>query len=263
MRLLATGAPSLLRLNIISSLRHVRRKTFPAHTHNPQVLVLGKKKTVSKKRPPPLPEKVQREVSSPTPYKSCLEWVGVVQGVIIGVWTFTGRGMSDLRWNLRRRGICSNSVYVMNGSLKAPKKCRTITAVSSTLNVTPRAYCIAKVNISPREEQNRTGALSGVRGLNGRWTTKAKQETPPVQTEAGQPVDHALLGGAQSDSAAVNVGVDAAEGAGDLCLGMAVGISPAQLVTFVASFREVAPGAELVLFFEAPISARFNDIIDM
>lgn len=57
-------------------------------------------------------------------------------------------------------------------------------------------------------------------------------------------------------------GVDGAPGAGDLCLGMAVGISPAQLVTFAASFREFAPSADLFLFFEAPTSERFNDIID-
>lgn len=58
-------------------------------------------------------------------------------------------------------------------------------------------------------------------------------------------------------------GVDAAAAAsGDLCLSMAIGISPAQLVTFAASFREVAPTARLVMFFEAPTSDRFNDIID-
>lgn len=60
----------------------------------------------------------------------------------------------------------------------------------------------------------------------------------------------------------VGVNAEEAPGAGDLCLGMAVGISPAQLVTFVASFREVSPLADLVLFFEAPTSERFNDIID-
>lgn len=59
-----------------------------------------------------------------------------------------------------------------------------------------------------------------------------------------------------------NGGVDAVPGAGDLCLSMAIGISPAQLVTFAASFREVAPVARLVMFFEAPTSDRFNDIVD-
>lgn len=49
---------------------------------------------------------------------------------------------------------------------------------------------------------------------------------------------------------------------GDLCMGMAVGISAAQLVTFVASFRENSPLADLVLFFEAPASARFREIIE-
>ena len=58
-------------------------------------------------------------------------------------------------------------------------------------------------------------------------------------------------------------GVDTAlMGASDLCLGMAIGISPGQLVIFAASFREVAPLARLVMFFEAPTSDRFNDIID-
>jgi len=66
----------------------------------------------------------------------------------------------------------------------------------------------------------------------------------------------------QPDFATRIVGGDAAQGVRDLCLSMAVGISPAQLVAFVASFREVAPGAELVLFFEAPLSARFADIVD-
>lgn len=51
-------------------------------------------------------------------------------------------------------------------------------------------------------------------------------------------------------------------GVGDLCLGMAVGLSAAQLVTFVASFRETSPLADLVLFFEAPASARFREIIE-
>lgn len=53
-----------------------------------------------------------------------------------------------------------------------------------------------------------------------------------------------------------------APGVGDLCLGMAVGISAAQLVTFVASFRETSPLADLVLFFEAPANARFREIIE-
>lgn len=57
-------------------------------------------------------------------------------------------------------------------------------------------------------------------------------------------------------------GVDPAPGGGDLCLSMAIGISPAQLVTFAASFREFAPVARLVMFFEAPTSDRFKDIID-
>lgn len=56
-------------------------------------------------------------------------------------------------------------------------------------------------------------------------------------------------------------GANAAPVAGDLCLGIAIGISPAQLVAFAASFREVAPVARLVMFFEAPTSDRFNDII--
>lgn len=60
--------------------------------------------------------------------------------------------------------------------------------------------------------------------------------------------------------AAKSAGVDAVPR--DVCLGMAVGIRPAQLVTFAASFREVAPLADLVLFFEAPTSERFEDIID-
>lgn len=62
-------------------------------------------------------------------------------------------------------------------------------------------------------------------------------------------------------SAGIKSGLGAA-GPGDLCLSMAVGISPEQLVTFAASFREVAPLADLVMFFEAPTSEIFNDIID-
>lgn len=41
----------------------------------------------------------------------------------------------------------------------------------------------------------------------------------------------------------------------DLCLGTAVSDTDVQLVTFVASFREVAPWADLILF----VDARSND----
>lgn len=47
----------------------------------------------------------------------------------------------------------------------------------------------------------------------------------------------------------------------DLCVGMAVGITTAQLVTFVASFREASPLAELVLFVDAQQSDRFKEIV--
>lgn len=112
-----------------------------------------------------------------------------------------------------------------------------------------------KINVSRREEHG-IGVRSAFR------TVKNAKEISPVQTGTGWPAGSTLPEETQPGFAARNVGGDAVQGAGDLCLGMAVGISPAQLVTFVASFREVAPRAELILFFEAPINARFTDIID-
>lgn len=53
-----------------------------------------------------------------------------------------------------------------------------------------------------------------------------------------------------------------APGAGDLCLGMSFGVSDERLVTFVASFREAAPLADLILFLEAPASARSKEITE-
>lgn len=49
----------------------------------------------------------------------------------------------------------------------------------------------------------------------------------------------------------------------DLCLGTAVGVADVQLVTFAASFREVAPLADLVLFVDgrAGGGGRRDDII--
>lgn len=49
----------------------------------------------------------------------------------------------------------------------------------------------------------------------------------------------------------------------NLCLGTAVGVTNVQLVTFAASFREVAPSADLVLFVDARSSdARREGIIE-
>lgn len=48
----------------------------------------------------------------------------------------------------------------------------------------------------------------------------------------------------------------------DLCLGMAIGVSAAHLVTFVASFREASPQAELVLFLEEPVREKLKEITD-
>lgn len=48
----------------------------------------------------------------------------------------------------------------------------------------------------------------------------------------------------------------------DLCLGMAIGVSAAQLVTFAASFREASPQAELILFLEEPMKDKLKEITD-
>lgn len=109
----------------------------------------------------------------------------------------------------------------------------------------------AQVDISPRE-QHGSGARSGVRGLSG---DRADEKLSRVSTGR---LDNLASAGAKPR----NAGADAAPGEGDLCLSMAIGISAAQLVTFAASFREVAPVARLVMCFEAPISDRFKDIID-
>eukprot|EP00903_Cladosiphon_okamuranus_P019117 g17589.t1 len=108
---------------------------------------------------------------------------------------------------------------------------------------------VVSVNISPREEYGNS-ARSGVRGLS-----EHRADDPEEKQ-----VDHLNLASAGEN--ARDLVEDAAPVTRDLCLGMAVGISPAQLVTFAASFREVAPVARLVVFFEAPTSDRFKDIID-
>lgn len=51
-------------------------------------------------------------------------------------------------------------------------------------------------------------------------------------------------------------------GEGDICLSMAFGVSALQLATFAGSFRDVSPRADLVMFFEAPASPRFKEIIE-
>lgn len=81
----------------------------------------------------------------------------------------------------------------------------------------------------------------------------------PDPLAAGNPLDVATKLTTKSGQNPQNVD---ASGARDLCLGMAVGVSAAQLVTFAASFRESSPKADLVLFFEAPASAQFKEIID-
>lgn len=108
-----------------------------------------------------------------------------------------------------------------------------------------------QVNISPREEYG-NGARSGVRGLSRDRAGDTEERSRVATVEGETPLDNTKIEG----------GASAAPGAGDLCLSMAIGISPAQLVAFAASFREVAPVARLVMFFEAPTSDRFNDIID-
>lgn len=53
-----------------------------------------------------------------------------------------------------------------------------------------------------------------------------------------------------------------APSAADLCLGMAIGVSASQLVTFAASFRESSPQAELILFLEEPMKDKLKEITD-
>ncbi|CAM9275307.1 unnamed protein product, partial [Hapterophycus canaliculatus] len=106
---------------------------------------------------------------------------------------------------------------------------------------------VFSVNISRREEYGTDTRRSSVRGLSGYPATNSIDGTPLV---------------VRSNQATKSSGGYAEPGPRDLCLGMAVGVSSAQLVTFAASFREVAPQADLVLFFEAPTSDRFKDIIE-
>ncbi|CAM9678260.1 unnamed protein product [Ectocarpus fasciculatus] len=159
----------------------------------------------------------------------------------------------------RRRGSGLDR-YSSSDSLKHGdhnRACRIIVllvlfvTVISTPNLFLGPNALFSVNISAREEYD-NGARPGIRGLSA----YPPNGSPPVATSHG-PRPAERLGVANK-----NGGVDGAPGAGDLCLGMAVGISPAQLVTFAASFREFAPSADLFLFFEAPTSERFNDIID-
>lgn len=126
-----------------------------------------------------------------------------------------------------------------------------------------------QINISPREEHGNGARSGGVRGLSGLLAGNTPLEES-ARHQASVAADRSDVGNEppsaeKADLVAArrrSVGVEAAPGAGDLCLSMAVGISPAQLVAFVASFREVSPLADLVMFFEAPASARFNHIID-
>lgn len=120
-----------------------------------------------------------------------------------------------------------------------------------------------QINISPRDEKGNSARLGVVRGLTGMVTGRG---TPPEPAGGGflghraseTAGDRSDVGNGSPSSAGKKLGL----GAEDLCLSMAVGISPEQLVAFAASFREVAPLADLVMFFEAPTSELFNDIID-
>lgn len=95
--------------------------------------------------------------------------------------------------------------------------------------------------------------LSEDRAADTQESSSVATGRPDTVASTGMPHDHTERNGS---------GVDAPAGGGDLCLSMAIGISPAQLVTFAVSFREVAPVARLVMFFEAPTSDRFNEIIE-
>lgn len=116
-----------------------------------------------------------------------------------------------------------------------------------------------QVYITPREKHG-DAARPGARGLRRGRADDTKERS---RATTGRLDNLGSAGEIPQHFTESNGLVDtAAPGAGDLCLSMAIGISPAQLVTFAASFREVAPVARLVMFFEAPTSDRFKDIID-
>lgn len=84
----------------------------------------------------------------------------------------------------------------------------------------------------------------------GRLRNPLVAEKPPVFTNDGLDTNSG-----NDRGQAVNP-----RGEKDLCLGTAIGVNAAQLVSFAGSFREVSPLADLVLFFEAPTNARFKAI---
>lgn len=130
-----------------------------------------------------------------------------------------------------------------------------------------------QVNISQRgNAENNAGVGAGAGGINEETEGGGLPVSAMLRRHAKTPTigrSPSLLSTAQAPDAKsiTTLPRDTARridtrGGGDLCLGMAVGISASQLVTFVASFRETSPLADLVLFFEAPASARFREIIE-
>lgn len=90
--------------------------------------------------------------------------------------------------------------------------------------------------------------------LTGRLPDALTAEKSPDLTHDGFDTNS---GNSQGQTTAINP-----PGTRDLCLGMAVGVSAAQLVAFAGSFREVSPQADLVLFFEAATNDRVRAIIE-
>lgn len=134
--------------------------------------------------------------------------------------------------------------------------------------ITKYSFPQIQINISPREDDENSARSGAVRGLSGVGTRVAPPESsrdPAISdlldNRASAAGDRSEIGNGSPAADKSNL-TDRRSGARDLCLSMAVGISPAQLVAFVASFREVSPVADLVMFFESPTNERFNDIIE-
>lgn len=165
------------------------------------------------------------------------------------------------------------------------ESCLTTQRVDSRCCLPPNSRCcfrhrprFSKVNISPRGG-GKDKRRSIVRGLAGDSFATAdghlQSAERPSRHEARLPLagnnfpDNLLSDEVgTSDGVAENLrhhnrNSENADGpgAGDLCLGMAVGTSPEQLVAFVASFHEVSPTAVMVLLLDAPARPRVAEII--